>query len=186
MKSKKQGNNYLKLHRKTHRIFAMMFIFFFLILSGTGILLGWKKHSAGAILPKSLEGASKDMRDWLSFDSLASIATKVLHDSVSEKLTGYVARIDARPEKAMVKFVFEDHFIEIQLDATTGQVLYIGRRWSDLIENMHDGSLIDHWLGFESEYFKLTYTTLMGLTLLTLSFTGFFLWRRNGIKRARQ
>lgn len=148
--------------------------------------MGWGKHSAVAILPRSLEGVSKDMRGWLSFDSLASNATKVLHDSVSEKITGYAARIDARPEKGMVKFVFEDHFIEIQLDATKGQVLNIGRRWWDLIENMHDGSLIDHRLGFESEHFKLTYTTLMGLTLLTLSFTGFFLWRGSGIKRARQ
>ncbi|MBE0660916.1 MAG: PepSY domain-containing protein [Bacteroidales bacterium] len=185
MKSKKQGNNNLKLHRKTHRIFAIIFLFFFLILSGTGILLGWKKHSAGVILPESKSGSSTNINEWLSFDSLSTIALSVWHDSVSENISATIARIDARPDKGMVKFVFENHLTEIQLDASTGSVLYVGKRWSDLIEHLHDGSFIDRWLGINNEYFKLTYITLMGLSLLTLSITGFFLWRRNGIKRSK-
>jgi hypothetical protein len=182
MKTKRPSRNNLKLHRKYHRIFAIWFLFFFLILSGTGVLLGWKKHSAGLILPKSMEGSSKNVSEWLSFDSLTTIAIKALHDSVSESIDNKIGRIDARPEKGMVKFVFEKHFTEIQLDAASGKVLFIGKRWSDIIEHAHDGSLIDRWLGLKGEYIKLTYTTLMGLCLLTLSITGFFLWRRNGSK----
>lgn len=183
MKPNITSRNNLKFHRKYHRIFAIWFLFFFLILSGTGILLGWKKHSAGVILPRSMEGSSKNISEWLSFDSLTTIAIKVLHDSVSEDMDPGLNRIDARPGKGMVKFVFGKHFTEIQLDAATGEVLFIGKRWSDVIEHVHDGSIIDRWLGINGEYFKLIYTSLLGLSLLLLSITGFFLWKRNGSKK---
>jgi hypothetical protein len=186
MKTKITSRNNLKFHRKYHRIFAIWFLFFFLILSATGIFLGWKKHSAGVILPKSMQGSSKNISDWLSFDSLTSSAIKVLHDSVSEELDIKLNRIDARPDKGMVKFVFEKHFTEIQLDAATGEVLYVGKRWSDVIEHVHDGSIIDRWLGINGEYFKLIYTSLLGLSLLLLSATGFFLWKRNGSKKIKK
>jgi hypothetical protein len=186
MKMKRTSRNNLKFHRKYHRIFAIWFLFFFLILSATGIFLGWKKHSAGVILPKSMEGSSDNVSEWLSFDSLTSIAGKVLHDSVSVNLNTDLNRIDARPDKGMVKFVFRDHFTEIQLDAVTGDVLYIGKRWSDIIEHVHDGSIVDRSFGIKGEYFKLIYTSFMGLSLLMLSVTGFFLWKRNRPKKNKR
>lgn len=162
--------------RKVHRTAgALLFVFFFFI-SITGLMLGWKKHSAGMILPESFEGVSTDLRDWLPIDSLHTIACNVLRDSVSSDLSTDLERIDIRKDKGMVKFVFIDHFWGIQLDGSTGKLLHIERRRSDFIESIHDGSILDHYFGTTGEYIKLVYTSTMGLALLTFTATGFWLW----------
>jgi hypothetical protein len=84
--------------------------------------------------------------------------------------------IDVRKDKGMVKFVFNDHFWGIQLDGATGKLLQIERRNSDMIENIHDGSILDHYLGTTGEPIKVVYTTIMGLGLLIFTITGFWLW----------
>ncbi|MEJ2005854.1 MAG: hypothetical protein P8X57_13055 [Cyclobacteriaceae bacterium] len=49
-------------------------------------------------------------------------------------------------------------------------------RRSDFIENLHDGSIVDNIANIPGGYFKLFYTTLTGLALLTFTITGFWLW----------
>lgn len=117
----------LRLFRKIHRTTgACLFVFFFFV-SITGLLLGWKKHSNGLILPKSYKGTSTNLKDWLPVDSLHTIACNILHNSVSKDLSLELERIDIRKDKGMVKFVFIDHFWGIQLDGATGQLLHIVR-----------------------------------------------------------
>ncbi len=161
---------------------AFLFAFFF-IVAITGLLLGWKKHSGGLILPKSHRGTSTDLADWLPIDTLHIIACRVLHDSIDPGLQLDLERIDARPDKGMVKFVFIDHYWGVQLDGATGALLHIERRRSDFIENIHDGSILDYLFGIEGEWLKLMYTSVMGLALLTFTTTGFWLWY--GPKRMR-
>jgi uncharacterized iron-regulated membrane protein len=166
----------IRIFRKLHKQIAIILFVFFLIISITGLLLGWKKNSGGLILPSSSKGISSDLKTWLPFDSLQSIAIKALHDSISPKLSNELERIDARPQKGMVKFVFADDYWEIQLDGTTGDVLQINRRRSDIIENIHDGTILDVLFNTKQDQFKLSYTTIMGLALLMLIITGFWLW----------
>ena len=147
-------------------------------------MLGWKKHSNGLILPKSYKGTSTNLKDWLPVDSLHTIACAILHDSVSKDLSLELERIDIRKDKGMVKFVFIDHFWGIQLDGATGQLLHIERRNSDIIENIHDGSILDYYFGTTGEQIKLVYTSVMGLALFTFTITGFWLWY--GPKRMRK
>ncbi|MDZ7775646.1 MAG: hypothetical protein U5L09_08650 [Bacteroidales bacterium] len=45
-----------------------------------------------------------------------------------------------------------------------------------MLENIHDGSILDKLLGFEGETFKLIYTSIMSLALLLFAVTGFWLW----------
>jgi hypothetical protein len=149
---------------------------FFLIIATTGLLLGWKKHSNGYILPKSQKGISTDLKTWLPIDNLHSIAVKVLHDSVSPTLKLDLERIDARPQKGMIKFVFIDHFWGIQLDGTTGKLLQIERRRSDIIENIHDGSIVDYFFETDDEQFKLVYTSIMSISLMVIIISGILLW----------
>lgn len=160
-----------------------MFLFFF-VVSVTGLLLGWKKHSNGIILPKSYQGTSSDLKDWLPLDSLHVNACKILHDSISPELSLELERIDVRKDKGMVKFVFIDHFWGIQLDGTTGELLHIEKRRSDIIENIHDGSILDYYFNTKNEIFKLIYTTVMGIALSLFTITGFWLWY--GPKRMRR
>ncbi len=183
-KNRQQQAKLLRLFRKTHRMIgAFLFVFFFFV-SVTGLLLGWKKNSGGVILSKSYNGTSTDLKDWLPIDSLHSVASNILHDSVSADLSLELDRIDIRKNKGMVKFVFIDHFWGIQLDGATGELLHIERRRSNIIENIHDGSILDYYFGTSKGQIKLFYTSTMGLALLTLTITGFWLWY--GPKRMRK
>lgn len=71
----------------------------------------------------------------------------------------------------------------IQLDGATGRLLHIERRNADLIENIHDGLILDYRFGIKSEYLKLVYTSVMGTALMIFTITGFWLWY--GPKRMR-
>lgn len=163
-------------YRKIHRwIGSALFIFFF-VMATTGLLLGWKKNSNGYLLAESQQGTSTNVKQWLSFDSLHTIAIKTIHDSISPQLSATIDRIDARPGKGMVKFVFKDHYWAVQLDCATGNILQIEKRRADFIEHLHDGSILDNLTKNRNGFLKLSYTTIMGGSLLLLTFTGFWLW----------
>lgn len=166
----------LRIFRKVHRYTgAALFVFFF-VVAITGLLLGWKKNSGNIILSKSYQGSSTDLKEWLPIDSLYKNACKILHDSVDKELSLEIDRIDIRKDKGMVKFVFTDHFNGIQLDGSTGKLLHLEVRRSDYIEKIHDGSVVDFYFKTSSGWFKLVYTTIMGLALLVFTITGFWLW----------
>lgn len=174
----------LRVFRTVHRTTgALLFVFFF-IVSVTGFLLGWKKNSGGIIMAPSRRGTSTDMKTWLPVDSLHTIAVRIFRDSVSSVRSAALDRIDIRPDRGMVKFVFVDGFWGLQLDMATGGLLTIERRRSDFIEKVHDGSILDHYLGIGSGALKLFYTTVMSIALLLFTVTGFWLWY--GPKRMRK
>lgn len=173
----------LRIFRKIHRTTgACLFIFFF-VVSITGVLLGWKKHSGNLILAKSYTGTSTNLKDWLPIDSLHKNACQIFRDSISANAALDLDRIDIRKDKGMVKFVFTDGFWGIQLDGATGKLLHIERRRSDFIEKVHDASILDVYFNTSNGQIKLVYTTIMGLALFVFTITGFWLWY--GPKRMR-
>jgi len=182
-KQRKRQAAVLRLARKLHRTTgALLFVFFF-ILALTGLLLGWKKHSGNLILSKSYEGSSLEMKDWLPVDVLHQKAVAVLREQISPDMSLELDRIDYRPDKGMVKFIFVEDFWGVQLDCATGELLHIERRRSDFIEKVHDGSILDYWVDADGGYIKLFYTTVMGGALLLFTISGFWLWY--GPKRFR-
>ena len=182
--SRQKQAKVLRIFREIHRTTgALLFVFFF-IVALTGLLLGWKKNSGGLLLAKTHKGTSTDLNDWLHIDQLHTIACEILRDSISPGLSPEIDRIDIRKEKGMVKFIFSDHYWGIQLDGATGKLLHIEQRRSDFIEHLHDGSIVDAYLGTKNGQFKLIYTSVMGLALLIFTITGFWLWY--GPKRMRK
>jgi uncharacterized iron-regulated membrane protein len=180
---RKRQAKILRIARKLHRTTgALLFIFFF-IVAITGLLLGWKKHSGGIILPKSYQGKSTDMKNWLPVDVLHQKALTIAREQISPDLSPELERIDFRPDKGMVKFVFVQDYWGLQIDCTTGELLHLERRHSDLIENIHDGSILDYLIDTDGGQFKLVYTTIMGGALLLFTISGFWLWY--GPKRFR-
>lgn len=163
-------------HRKYHRLIGSVLMIGFLIVAGTGLLLGWKKNSGGLLLADSRKGTSTDLRNWLPLDSLRTLAVQALREQVDSTLSPELDRIDARPDKGMVKFTFKHHFQAIQLDGASGKVLFLEKRRADWIEKLHDGSLLDHYMGLSAQPFKLLYTSLLGLGLGFLTISGFWLW----------
>jgi uncharacterized iron-regulated membrane protein len=185
MKDTKEIAKSTRTHRKLHRIAGSFLLVFFFFISLTGMLLGWKKHSGGLILPETQRGVSANLKGWLSYDSLNTLALQALRDSLPGQ-SPRLDRIDARPANGIVKFVFKDHYTEIQLDATTGKVLAVNQRTSDIIEQIHDGSILDSLFATSDGQIKLVYTTLTGGGLVLLSFTGFWLWYNPGRIRRRK
>lgn len=175
-KSRKKQAKLLRNTRKIHRLTGIFLFIFFIIIAITGGLLGWKKHSAGIILPATTKGTSSDLIKWMPLHQLHEKANSILRDSISPSLSNELDRIDVRNEKGIVKFVYKNHLNGIQLDGVTGELLQIGKRRSDFIETIHDGSIVDEYLGIPNGIFKLFYTTLMGLALFMFSITGFWLW----------
>jgi hypothetical protein len=172
-----------RFYRKIHKyIGAPLFIFMFL-MGFTGLLLGWKKQTN--LLPSTQKGRTENTTQWMKIDSLSTIAQNFCSDSLN--LSADLDRIDIRPSKGIAKFVFSNHFTELQLDCQSGEILSISKRKSDIIEKIHDGSLIDHFLGIKYDFFKLFYTSIISLGLIVLSISGFFLWynpkRIKGLKK---
>lgn len=175
MDRKKQAS-ILRSTRKIHRTMGIVLAIFFLVIALSGLLLGWKKNSFGMILPKTEKGISTNIEGFMSVDSLYQIAVKTIHEKVDPNLSLELDRIDIRPNKGMMKFQFEEGYHEIQLDATTGEVLQINRRISDLVEEIHDGSIVDKLLNLKGGFFKLFYTSIMGVSLFLFVITGIWLW----------
>ena len=173
----------LKLSRRVHHTMGSLLFVMFVVVSLTGLLLGWKKHSGGAILPESHRGTSTNPSEWLPIHELWSRANELAHRHISPDLSLDLERIDIRPDKGVVKFVFIEDYWGLQLDCATGELLHIERRRSDFIENIHDGSIFDYLFQTSDEQVKLVYTTIGGLSLFLFSVTGFWMWF--GPKRLR-
>lgn len=166
----------IRLFRKIHRITASLLFIFFFVMATTGLLLGIKKHSGELIQAKSYIGTSTEFNNWLPLDSLHKNACIIFRDSISQTLPLKLDRIDVQKDKGIVKFIFAEGFWGIQIDGATGKLLHIERRRSDFIEKVHDGSILDYYLNTSNNQIKLIYTTIMGLSLLLFTITGFWLW----------
>ncbi|HCN37895.1 MAG: PepSY domain-containing protein [Ignavibacteria bacterium] len=184
MNKKDKAVKVLRIFRKIHRVTGIILFLFFMFIAVTGLLLGWKKHTGGLILPETKKGVSKELSGWLPLDSLEKNSIKYFREKISGTESVKIDRLDIRPDKGIVKVVFADNYWEIQADGVTGEVLSAELRWSDFIENLHDASYLDKVFGVSDGYIKLIYTSVMGGALLIFTVTGFWLWA--GPKRLRK
>ena len=160
------------MYRRLHQWLSLpLFIFMFLI-GTSGLLLGWKKQ--GQLLPPTQSGLSTNTESWISFDSNYSIAVQYAIDSL--KVTPEIDRIDIRPQKGVAKIVYKHNFTELQIDCSTGEILSAQLKTSDIIEKIHDGSIVDYYTQVGDDPIKLLYTTMAGSGLILLSFSGFWMW----------
>lgn len=126
-------------------------------------------------MPETQQGTTKDLKQWLSLDSLTTIANTASRKSFPSE-SNQIDKIEVRKTNGVVKYTFKDHYGEIQLDGATGKTLSVGTRATDFLEQVHDGSILDRYFGTGNGEFKVIYSTLMGLSLLVFIITGFWLW----------
>ena len=89
-----------------------------------------------------------------------------------------LARVDLKPDKGVVKFVSANNW-EIQVDATTADVLQVAFRRSDIIEHIHDGSYLAGWT-------KLFLFLPSGMVLLVLWGSGLYMFFQPYVVKARK
>lgn len=174
-KRKKQAKT-IRIFRRVHRTNGIFLFAFFFVISITAILLGWKKHSTGILLPETQQGTSTKFEDWMPLEKLHDIAFEAIKDSLPSETEPVLDRIDIRKNKGILKFIFSNSYFEVQLDGVTGKTLSLAKRKSDLIERLHDGSILDHLFNTSNGQIKLIYTSIMGLSLLIFTVSGFWLW----------
>jgi uncharacterized iron-regulated membrane protein len=172
--NRKEHAGMLRITRKIHRWMGATLFVLILIISITGLLLIWKKNSGGAIYPGTAKGVSSDVNNWLPLARLLIISDSVMEAQTSQ--SSQVDRLDIRPDKGVVKFIYKEHYWSTQLDGLTGEVLRVEKRNHDLIEDIHDGVMLDKLLGTPGELMKLIYGSITGLALLLFTITGFWLW----------
>jgi len=168
----------VKTYRKLHRVLVPSFALFFLFVSLSGLILAWKKNSAGILLPKTEQGLSSDMQNWLPMDSLHTIAVYSLKDSGLNEYSTEIAKIDLRPKKGIAKFIFEHHYYEVQVDCTSGKILSLKKRNADWIEEIHDGSIIDRFFNIKGDPVKVIYSSALSFGALFMIITGFIIWNK--------
>lgn len=157
------GNSAAKLNRKLHRIGSIVTALPVLVILASGLVLQLKKESSWIQPPtaKGIGGAPS-----VSFAAILD-ATRNVHEA---KVASWddVDRLDVRPSKGIVK-VRAKNRTEVQIDTTTGEVVQVAHRRSDLIESIHDGS----WF---HERVKLWVFLPTAVVLLGLWVTGMYLW----------
>jgi len=141
-----------------------------LLLGVTGLLLTWK-----AELKLQPPSQYSDISNQ-SLVALSVIEQNAIDYVEALQLSSTVNRIDYRPSKGIAKVRFEDHFTELQIDCYTGKVIAIEQRTDNIIEMIHDGSILDYLFKNKSENIKLLYSSITSLALILMAFSGFWLW----------
>ena len=162
------------LSRRCHRWISVAIAVPLLIVLSTGILLLLKKQIHWVQPPTQLGSRNPPS---LTFDRVLERAKSVTKAQI--RSWSDIDRLDVRPEKGIIKVRGKNRW-EIQLDSTTGDILQVAYRRSDLIESIHDGS----WF---HENAKLAVFLSTALLFLFLWFTGIYLfWLPFQVKLARK
>lgn len=164
----------VRSYRRIHKLLGIVLSVLLLISALTGILLGWKKN-VEILQPPTQKGESLELAAYRPINELAEIAALAV-DSLNLDQSN-IDRVEYRPTKGIAKVIFDTGSWEVQVDATSLEVLSVAKRHSDWIEHIHDGSII-------SETFKLISMNFLGFGLVVLLISGLWLWY--GPKRIRK
>lgn len=158
----------LRDFRVFHRWVGLTLAVFLVISAVTGVLLALKKE-VDIIQPPTQKGVSKNLTEWKSLDEINLLAKEALIKAYPKQKNNDISRMDVRPSKGIVKVLFKEGNWEVQIDGKSGEVKSIEKRYSDWIESLHDGSIV-------SDLFKLISMNFLGIGLVFLVGTGFWLW----------
>lgn len=160
-------------NRKLHRWGSILIAVPLLVVIATGVLLQVKKDWSW-VQPPTLRG-SEQGAPTIAFERVLDAARSVPDAGIS----GWddVDRLDVRPSKGVVKVRGKNRW-EVQVDTSTGAVLGVAYRRSDLIESLHDGS----WFADGAKLWVFLPTALV---LLGLWGTGLYLFALPHLARRR-
>lgn len=129
--------SFKKTNRTIHKWVSIIIALPLLVSFVTGILLLVKKE-VSAIQPPTMKGLHTQPS--ISFDKILFAAKSV--ELADIETWQDINRLDVRPSKGIIK-IRSNNSIEIQIDASTAQVLHVAQRNSDLIESIHDGTFFE-------------------------------------------
>ena len=163
------------LLRKIHHWGSLIIMLQMGLVIGAGLLLILKKQ-IDWVQPPTMKGVERTEIPSKSVEELFLIAKSV--EELNLQKWDELQRVDFKPNKGIVKFVAPNNW-EAQIDTTSGEVLQIKFRRSDIIESLHDGSYFSDWV-------KLYIFFPSGVILLILWGTGIYLFFLPHWKKAQK
>lgn len=160
------------LFRKIHHWGSVIIMLQMGLVISAGLLLQLKKE-IDWVQPPTVRGSAPNDVPVQSIAELFATAQNISELSLSS--WSELERVDFKPDKGIVKFVSPNNW-EAQIDSTTGEVLQLSYRRSDIIEKLHDGSFFADWV-------KLYVFFPTGVILLFLWGTGIYLFFLPHVKR---
>lgn len=168
--------NTFRFFWNTHKWVGIGASAFVLLVAVTGFLLLIKKEVAW-IQPPTQRGTPGALEDCLGMDRLWAVVSASGHPDFQR--VEDIDRIDVRLAKRVYKVRSRHNHSELQVDATTGEILGQATRRSDVIESLHDGS----WIG---EPVHDVLMPVFAIALVFLVFSGMWLWLEPIVKRRRR
>jgi hypothetical protein len=137
-------------------------------------MLAWKSVFTTIIYDNNEIKPAAQLNKWLSLDSLDTLATRAINEKTNNHFK-QSERIELRPSKGYINFAYKNNYY-IQVDGATGTAIHIEQKNGGIIQDIHDGAIVDGWLTNKPGLSKKIYATIMGLALLFLTISGFYLW----------
>jgi uncharacterized iron-regulated membrane protein len=171
-------NQLLRTSRTWHRKVASVLNLFFFFIACTAILLAFKDSFVTKIYKSDAkQKANTSVAEWLPLDSLKSIATVAFAQKVPNEKNAKATNMNAVFDKGYVRFTFAKIY-NVQVNAATGELQNVEKKAPDWILKLHDGEIVSDFFGLKNIPSKTIYTTMMGLALLFLTLSGFWMWFR--------
>ena len=165
-----------KFFWKAHRWTGIVVAAVVLASSGTGFLLLLKKR-VDWIQPPTLQGAAGGADEFITMQQLLDVVHA--QDNPDFATLADIDRIDFRPDDRVFKVISKHHQSELQVCAVTGRVMSTGRRRSDLLEDIHDGSF---WAGWWHDWAM----PLFGVGLVFMTGSGLWMWIEPTLRRRKR
>ena len=137
-------------------------------------MLGWKFLFTKTIFDNKKIKAETSLGKWLRLDSLEKLASIALNEKTNNRFQ-HAENIQLRPSNGYINFLFKNNY-NIQVDGATGTIIHIEQKNGSIIQDIHDGAIAGGWFNLKSGLAKTVYATIMGLALLFLTISGFYLW----------
>ena len=164
----------LQNFRSLHKKFASVLFAFFFLIGLTGSLLSFKSAFTKVIFEnKEISGESK-LAAILPLDSLEKMATSILNEKANTRFAKS-EKVEIKIAKGTVLFYYKDAY-SIQLNGASGAPILIEKKFGGIIQDIHDGAILDSLLTNKLSLSKKVYSIIMGLSLLLLTITGTYMW----------
>jgi len=164
----------LQQFRVLHKKFASVLFVFFFLIGLTGSLLSFKSAFTKVIFENKIISSESKLSKTLPLDSLEKIAISVLNDKANTKFKKS-EKVEIKIAKGTVLFYFKDAY-SIQLNGASGAPILIEKKFGGIIQDIHDGAILDSLLTNKFSLSKKVYSIIMGLSLLILTITGTYMW----------
>ncbi|SFS12540.1 PepSY-associated TM helix domain-containing protein [Sphingomonas jatrophae] len=150
--------------RKVHYWASLFLLVSVFTIAISGCLLALKKDFA-TLQPPTRDGSAQGLSDRPIDSILASVTRVPGHERTRWQ---DIDRIDIRPKDGIAKVILNSR-TEVQVDIFTGEAVETGYRTSDLLETIHDFSVLGGWAKYVLSFGS-------GLALLVMGGTGVYLF----------